>query len=34
VKNENINVEYMVYEKYLSTSECKVNHRRGCYVGR
>ena len=30
VKNENMNVEYTVYEKhYLTASEWKVNHRRG-----
>jgi len=35
VKNENINVEYTVYEKYyVTTSECKVNHWRDWYVGR
>jgi len=34
MKNENMSVEYTVYEKYyLTTSEWKVNHWRGWYVG-
>jgi len=35
VKNENMNVEYTVNEKYyLITSEWKVGHWRGCCVGK